>query len=58
MFTIKFDQFRFKVGTDPRENVPHVIQYLSGEYVSAVFGDKDQMHMHHEDAMSAVAELA
>lgn len=58
VFAIEFDQLRLEVGADAGKDLVQVVQDLFGKYIAAVFGDEDQMYMHHEDAMPAVLELA
>ncbi|KQZ32375.1 hypothetical protein ASD58_06945 [Duganella sp. Root1480D1] len=58
IFTIKFDELRFEVRADAGEDLTQVVQYLFGKHIAAIFGDEDQMYMHHEHAMPSLAELA
>jgi hypothetical protein len=54
---IKFHPFRFKVDTHASEDSSKVFQNGFCEYASAIFGHKDQMHMHSENAVSAVSNF-
>lgn len=58
VLAIKFHQFRLEVSADAGKDQAQVVQYFPCEDMAAVFGHKDQMDMHHKDAMSTVAELA
>ena len=53
IFTIKFLKVGFKVFADIRKYSPQIFQYLFCEHSAPVFGDKDQMDMKHENAVSS-----
>jgi len=54
---LKFHQFRIKVDTHASEDSSKVFQNGFCEYASAIFGHKDQMHMHFENAVSAMSHF-
>ena len=52
VLAVKFLKVGFKVLADFGKNTFQVFQYLFCEYATPVFGDKDQMHMKHENTGS------
>ena len=54
---VHFHQFRFKVRADLGKDASEHFDSLAVKDSFAVFGHKDQMHMEHEDAMSAVPNI-
>ena len=57
ILAIELDQFRLKVGADAGKDATQIVENFLGEHIAAVFGHKDQMRMHQENAMSAVANI-
>jgi len=57
MFAVELHQFSLKIPTDAGEDIAQVIENRFGEDVLAVFGNKDQMHMHHKNTVSSVANI-
>ena len=54
---VHFHQFRFKVRADLGKDASEHFDSLAVKDSFAVFGQKDQMHMEHENAMSAVPNI-
>jgi len=57
VLTVELNQFRLEVGTDAGEYPVQVIEDFLGEHFAAIFGHKDQMHMHQEDAVPSVPNI-
>jgi hypothetical protein len=56
-FAVHFHQFRFKVRADLGKDASEHFDRLAVKDSFAVFGHKDQMHMEHENTMSAVPNI-
>ena len=54
VLTVELNQFRLEVGTDAGEYPVQVIEDFLGEHFAAIFGHKDQMHMHQEYAVPSL----
>ncbi len=57
VFAIELNQFRLKVCANAFKDLAQVVNHLFGEDATAVFGHKDQMHMHQENTVSTVSNL-
>src|ERR1035438_3534069 len=57
VLAIELYQFRFKVVAYSGKDAPQIVEYLFGEDLPPVFCDEDQVHMHHEDAVSSVPNV-
>lgn len=53
IFAIELRQLRLEVGEDATQ----VVQYHFGEDAAPILGDKDQVNVHQENAMPAVANV-
>ena len=57
VLTVELNQFRLEVGTDAGEYPVQVIEDFLGEHFAAIFGHKDQMHMHQEYVVLSVPNI-
>ena len=57
ILAVEFHQRRFKVGTHAGEDFLKIFQNGFCEYASTIFGYKDQMNVHLEDAVSALSNV-
>ncbi len=57
ILAIKFNQLGFKIDTHACEDSLKVFQNGFCEYAASVFGHKDQMHMHLENAVSPLSDF-
>jgi len=57
IFSVHLDQFRVEIGADLGEDRSQMSDGIAIERFAAVFGDKDQMNMHLEYAVSSVPNI-
>jgi len=57
ILAVEFHQRRFKVGTHAGEDFLKIFQNGFCEYAASVFGHKDPMHMHLENAVSPLSDF-
>jgi len=57
IFSVHLDQFRVEIGADLGEDRSQMSDGIAIEHFPAVFGDKDQMNMHLEYAVSSVPNI-
>ena len=56
-FSIELHQFGIEVVAHVAEDGAQIVYHLFGEHTTAIFCDEDQMHMHQENAVSAVSNV-
>lgn len=57
IFSIKLNEFCFKVSTNAAKNTFQIIQNFFGENATAILGDEDQVNMKVKNTVPAVSDI-
>lgn len=57
VLAVELNEFCFEVAAHVREDQAQFVYHLFREYAASVLGYKDQVHVHHKDAVPTMPQL-